>query len=234
MTEIVVPIAKKHFTYTQVLIVATILVLSAFGYVFQDATGKHLMGFIRLIDVGEEESIPTYFSTINLLLSSVLAFLIYRHEKFSGRSIQYYWLALCLLMLYLSIDEAAGIHENFSRVHRRHGIVLPMFETHPWLLYGILFSAVVGGLFIPFLRSLPKKTAMYLMIAGIVFLIGAIGVEFLGGLMLQTGFTERGSLVYNLRRVVEEAFEMYGIVIFNCTLFGEIVERRLSFCLKLA
>jgi len=226
-------IRLRYFIGAQFIIVTTILVLSTGGYLFTHATGHDsVFGFLRLIDVGREQSIPTYFSTFNLLLASILIFIIYTNEKLTNRSIARYWFLLSIGFLFLSIDEGASIHENFALIHRSHGIILPIFKTHSWLPYGIIFTLIAGLLFIPFVKSLSRVTATYFVIAGTVFIGGAIGFEFVSAWMIHTGFAEKGDLIYQFRRILEEGFEMFGIAIFNCVLFREIVSRNLHVGIK--
>ena len=73
------------------------------------------MGFLHLLDV-REQSIPTYISLLNLLLSSILLFIIFKYEKANSHKGFNYWLFLSILFLFLSADESASIHEKFSNV----------------------------------------------------------------------------------------------------------------------
>ena len=86
---------------------------------------------------------------------------------------------------------------------------------------------MVGGIFLPFLHKLPNKLAIRLLVAGAMFLTGALGFEFVGALMFFTEYAVRGELVYELRRIAEEGFEMLGIAYFNCVLFRELTGKAL-------
>ena len=47
--------------------------------------------------------------------------------------------------------------------------------------------------------------------------------------MLETGIVgSKQNILYKLRRIFEEGFEIYGIVLFNCALYREIVIRKIS------
>ena len=80
--------------------------------------------------------------------------------------------------------------------------------------------------------KLPKRTALAFLLAGGVFVTGAIGFEFAGAVMIHTDFAQRGDLIYNLRRVLEEGCEMYAIAIFNCTLVREMILRNTFLTMK--
>ncbi len=67
------------------------------------------------------------------------------------------------------------------------------------------------------------------MISGLIFIFGAVGLEFVGELMFKTGFIESSAdLFYIFCRLFEEAFEMYGIALFNCALYREILNRKIT------
>ncbi len=171
-----------------------VIALGLFAYVFTILTGHdHLLGFLRLLDVGSERSIPTYVSVINLLLASILILIIYSYEKTNKQKGAGYWLFLSILFLYLSVDEFASIHENFGNVHRylvHKELISPILDTHQWLPFGVFFVFAVSIALFPFVRKLPTDTRRYFLIAGCVFVTGAIGFEYLGIWTLQTGIVE--------------------------------------------
>lgn len=226
----------NDFICAQLIIVTSIIVLGVLCYIIPLVTGhRELLGFLRLIDVGEEKSLPTYFSTLNLLLSSFLIFIIYRIEKSINRKGSNYWLFLAIGFFYLSFDEAVCIHENFNRVHNyfEHlGIISPLFATNKWLVFGVLFTVIIGIMFFPFIKSLPNHLKIGFIVCGFVFLLGAIGFEFVGTLMVDTGFVEKSDFIYKLRRILEEGCEMYGIAFFNCVLYREIFNKKITLILN--
>jgi hypothetical protein len=124
--------------------------------------------------------------------------------------------------LILSIDEATMIHETFGHLYSSAGIGMPIFDSHKWLPFGIAFALVAALVFVPFMLKLPRRTAGRILLAGTIFLTGAIGFEFVGALMIHSEFAARGDLIYDLRRITEEAFEMFGIAYFNYILIGEL------------
>ena len=91
------------------------------------------------------------------------------------------------------------------------------------------FVLAVSIVLLPFVSKLPTDTRRYFLIAGCVFVTGAVGFEYLGALMLETGIVEsRKDMAYLVRRLFEEGFEMYGVAIFNCALYREILRRKIS------
>ncbi|PIA77475.1 hypothetical protein BFR04_08515 [Gaetbulibacter sp. 4G1] len=226
-------IKLKRFVIFQLVTVTLIVILGLITYIFRDATGfGNLFGFLRLLDVGSEQSIPTYFSLINLLLSSILLYIIFKFEKSKNLKRANYWLFLSILFVFLSIDESASIHENFDLVYdylSYNGFAPRLLETHQWLFFGLLFIFFIGIILIPFFKILPKRTLGYFLISGIIFVVGAMGFEFLGAIMLKTGIVEsKDDLLFSIRRIFEEGFEMYGIALFNIALYREISNKKIA------
>ena len=225
-------IKLKEFCVAQFAIVSLILVLGLASYLFSYFTGyTGLLGFLRLLDVDAEQSIPTYFSTINLLLSALLIFIIYRYEKANDLKGFKCWLFLSILFLLLSVDESASIHEKFSPVYQylaRAGIIPSLLEKNRWLPFGVLFVLLIGVGLLPFLKLLPKDTLRRFLISGAVFLMGTIGFELISSLLYSSGFdVSRENIVSLIRLILEEGCEMFGIALFNCALYREILKREI-------
>jgi hypothetical protein len=235
--KIELKVELKDFIAAQFIIVTSLLFVALLCYIFSHVTGHgNVLGFLRLFNVSREQSIPTYFSTFNLLLSSLLILILSKSQHSSSGKVSRHWLLFAAVFLYLSIDEGASIHENFAQVQdylENHGLLPHILEVNKWLPIGVVLALVVGFIFLPLVRSLPRDTMMYFMIAGVIYFIGVFGFEFVGTLMLQTGFVEsKSDLIYSFRRILEEGFEMYGIALFNCILYREILKRNISITLN--
>lgn len=160
---------------------------------------------ISFFDLDEEESFGTWFSAINLFIAGCSTLLFVRLT--SGplpHLIQWYCLAFGLI--FMSIDEVAAMHEYLNS---------SMVDGH-WTEIGAIFVAILGILYIPFLRSLPTRTRNLCLLAGIVFLGGAIGVEW--GTIYHEDQGLLDTLGYNLWNAVEEGFEMIGVIIYQYAL----------------
>lgn len=204
-----VGISRKGFDRFQFGAVSLFVVLGSLHYAYDGIFGDDFVTKLtRIFDVNREESIPTVFSVYNLLMSSTLLFAIYLSSKKRRESISAYWLILSVIFLGLSIDEGAALHE------RAQG--LGVFST--WIVYGVLFSLAVFLFFIPFLRQIDRRMAILFLLSGAIFVTGAAGLEYFGGWRAhgQTDF------IHQTIRILKESFEMYGIALFNCTLFAHI------------
>ena len=172
-----------------------------------------LYGLRGFLGMNSERSLPTFFSALLLLATSGLLAWVTTARHHEGRLVRkevLHWAILAAGFLVMAIDEAAGIHDAIiqnslsSRFGRGEGI----FYGYWYLLYTPLVL-VIAALYVPFLRRLPRSTAARFVIAGAVYLGGALGVEALTAAWLQG---EEG-LTRDMLQLVEESAEMLGIVL---------------------
>ena len=160
----------------------------------------------ELFDVDEEESIPTWFSSSMLLITSLNLFLIAHVARLEKERDAPYWWGLGAGFLFMSVDEIAGFHETLNSV-----------TEFSWALPGLIVAAIIGGAYLGFLTRLPGAFAVKFMVAGSVFVGGAVGVELATEPYLYNDALD--TLAYNLWTPVEEGMEMGSVIFFLSTLF---------------
>lgn len=126
-----------------------------------------------------------------------------------------YWTILAIGFHIMSIDEVVGLHEWLNSA----------LEDILWTKIAMIGVGIVGLAFIPFLIKLDPYERQWFLIAGIIYLGGAVGIEtatehYKDNDMLNT-------LPYNLWTCTEEALEMLGIVLFNY-----ILEKRATLAIR--
>ena len=156
---------------------------------------------IQLFDVDEENNLPTWFSEFLLLTACVCNWLCARKKRADGDPWVRYWYVLVVGFLLMAIDEVAGVHESINSV-----IVIT------WAIPAGIASLFAGLAFVPFLRHLPRRTALLFALAGLGFLIGAAGLEIIGNSLVAQRL--RNTLEYKLWTLVEEGLEMSGVILF--------------------
>ncbi len=171
----------------------------------------YIYGFARMIKIGSEKNIPAWFSTVQLFLASMLAFMIFLDRRLSAARCVAHWAGLGFIMLYISMDEAIGLHERTSRPIRE-ALDLGGFLYFSWVVLGFLAVSAVALIYIPFLKSLPKRTARLIFFSGAVYVAGALGMELVGAAIVENG--GRYSLAYDVETAIEESLEMVGIAMF--------------------
>jgi len=217
----------RTFVTLQFAIVTGLLLLSLAAYMFVSVTGyARALGLVRLLDLNEEQNLPTFLSTLNLLLASFLLFVIWRLTPAWERPSRRYWLALALIFVYLSFDENAGIHETVLTYVGRASVgnVHEMLGGRDWIPIGLALTLVAGLVLVNFLRHLPPWLTVQFIIAGALFVAGVFGFELAGAWFLYSGGTEF-DMLFRLDAVAKEGCEMYGIALFNCALFRVLAAR---------
>lgn len=218
-------LSSRRFTQLQALAVASLLLAAVLDLLIAQALGATSL---RPLRVGAEASLPTWFSVLNLTLASGLAAVLAGAAHGHTRWLAAFWALLAALMLLLSIDEAVQIHEQLLKQGAALAPGLPALHSHGWVVFGALFVMAAGALFLPFLMRLPRQLMIRLIIAGGLFVFGALGVESFGAVADYYDWLDREDLAYELRRVVEEGCEMFGIVLFNRALYMECEQQQLQ------
>jgi hypothetical protein len=173
-----------------------------------------VFGLVSLFDFNTEMNIPSFYSSVALLISCVLLFLIAQINQ-KTNSPYYSWLGLSIIFLFLSIDEISSIHEGFGR-HVKQLISTSGFLYYSWVIPYTIAVIIFFLVYIRFLLSLSLKIRTLFICSGGIFLTGAVGFEMLGGRQDQLyGAT---TFLYTIYYTIEELLEMFGIALFNFTL----------------
>lgn len=166
-------------------------------------------GRLDLFNLPSDGNIPQWYSSSMLLICSILLAIIAVAAK--NTNYRFHWTGLSLIFLYLSADEAASLHEKVSTVlegQLNTGGIL----HYAWVLpYGFIVL-VFAMVYFKFVLDLPARTRLLFVIAGVLFVGGAIGAEMITAYYADTG--RRESLTYYLVAHVEEVLEMLGVVVF--------------------
>jgi hypothetical protein len=178
---------------------------------------ERLLGFVKLFDLNREGTIPSWYSSITLLLCAFLLANITSLKKHSPY--RTHWKALSFIFLYLSVDEAAELHERWNYLMKPFvQLIKPFVQSSellyaPWVVPGAIFVAIILISYVKFLNRLPKQIKWLFLIAGTVYVTGAVGMELVENYLLgNSGGVE--TFFYQMIVVIEEFYEMFGIIIF--------------------
>lgn len=160
----------------------------------------------QIFSLTHEGNIPTWYSSLLLFGVAVLSFVIAR----STEKPAWGWWGLALLFLYLTLDEAAAIHETFTGPMRR-AFDLDGYLHFGWVVVGVPFVLVMAAVFIPFVLRLPRYTQRTITAAAVVYLGGALGIEMISANLWS--LNDGTSLLYSAVGTVEELCEMLGAII---------------------
>jgi hypothetical protein len=198
-----------------VLLGSVTIALNAIGLVLRAVT--HLLGYgndleiVRLFHVAQEANIPTWFSSLLLLISASLLAIISKVKCASKDPYRRHWVFLAVVFLAMSLDETSKIHE-ISIVPLRAYFNATGFFYYAWVIVGIPFVLLFGLLYVRFLLHLPSNTRWGFILSGIIYISGAIGMEMLGGYFVEKPVGQVN--IYPFIITLEELLENFGVVLF--------------------
>lgn len=205
-------ISRKKIISVLIFIVCVIVVVSVASqlYKFFVFGGKERY-LINLFSLDKEFNFPTWYQAISELMCVLLTATIFIAAKESKDKFKFHWLGLSIIFLLIATDEMLVLHEQIISPLRRllgTGGFLYMAWIIPALILGVIFLIA----YYKFLRVLPSETSKRFILAGVIFVLGAVGMEAVGGriatLIGQDNFT------YSMITHVEEILEMTGILLF--------------------
>lgn len=203
---------------TAIVVVSTVLQLAYLSS--GDMPGLRFVAWFFFVDT--EHTIPPLYSTLILFCCAALAFVV---GSVSGASTgNWGWRALAAVLALAGLDEYAAIHER--AIDPIQDILKiesgPLF--YAWVLPGAAAVLLLGAVFSGFLRRLPADTRNRYLVAGALFVAGAIGVEMVGASYVTGTFgalepgvdpdAARASLIYVAITTVEETLELVGAALF--------------------
>lgn len=180
-----------------------------------------LLGLTTLFNLDYENNFPSFFSMLLLLFASLLLAIICIVEQQRNNRYIKHWVILAFGFLYIALDEIISLHEGLIvPIRQLFGKNLPNLFHWAWVIPGILVVIFVGLYFCKFLLHLPKRTAKFFVLAGIIYIAGAIGMELINGYYaaLHVYF----NYTYIILTIIEESLEMAGVVVFIYALLDYI------------
>lgn len=158
---------------------------------------------VELVSLSYEGNLPTWLSS-SLLLACAVAL-----AAVGARAAAYrrHWLLLSGIFGYLSIDESVELHERLNLLVDLDG---PLY--YGWIVPAAAVVAALGLVYLRFLVALPATTRRRFVVAGLLYVGGALVMEIPLGLWTEAHGD--GGLGYALIDFVEEVLEMIGAGLF--------------------
>lgn len=174
---------------------------------------------IHIFYFNSEANLPAVYSSLSMAFVSVMLWMVGNLGTGECIRSRKYWRLLSVVFFFLAIDELVSIHEsltdNAEDLLNAHSVTGIGWLYFAWIVPYVGFFAVMFALMVHFLLSLPRKTLLRFLVAGVTFIAGSVGMEMVGGQYVYlNGGTGKQDLTYALMVTVEEVLEMSGIVIF--------------------
>ena len=190
-------INPTKITLALVIIAVLLIFLNIVVYTISFKTGNdYLFGLFPTFDLDDEANLPSFFSALLLLFSSLLLGIITFCSKIEKRPYVRHWMILALIFLFLSLDEASQFHEILGDFYSSW--------TKPAIPIVLLFVLF----YLRFFLHLPRKEKSYFTLAFLLYLWGAVGFEILGEPLYAH------SVSYVVALTCEETLEMTGVIVF--------------------
>ncbi|MFZ2171693.1 MAG: hypothetical protein WAW61_18890 [Methylococcaceae bacterium] len=218
------------------LVCVLLLIAAHIGMLFM----KHVLGYGRMmglaafVDLENEFNLPTFYSSISLLFSGLLLYLISLSERQSGGEFVLHWVGLAAVFAFLSIDEMLRIHDRIAEKMEVFGESGAFFSSwltgvfySGWVIpYGIA-TVVFGIIYLQFLLSLTPRTRALFIIAAVCYVGGALGFEMISSVEYEKVQTHT-TLLMEAFSFIEETLEMVGILVFIRALTIELARRQVQ------
>lgn len=167
---------------------------------------------VEIFSLSYEANVPTWYATVLLFSCGALLATIARAGSIShGRS----WSALAAAFAYMSLDEAIQIHEYLAWL-------VPPLEGllyFGWVIPGAILTLLAGLAFVPLLRSLEAPARWRFVLAGAIYVGGALGMEPVLGWWTDAHGDD--NLGYGVIDFAEESMELLGASLFLLALDDE-------------
>ena len=218
-THIIV-IRQGKTTVILSIVVAMLVVASVAGQAIKLETGHdYVWGFVPQFCLDREGNVPTYFSSVLLLLCACTLGTIAIAQRVGAGWYVRHWALLAVIFLLMSIDEAAGLHELLIAPVRKAYQLGGAFNF-AWVIPGAIFCLYLTVHYWKFLLYLPRWTRVQVCVAAGLYVGGAIGLEMLGGWYAESHGAQNWP--YTIIATLEETFEMVGLVVFMHALLGYV------------
>jgi hypothetical protein len=175
-------------------------------------------GVVPLLSLSYEENVPTFYTAVLLLACAALLSVVALGAKQGGERFVKHWWVLAAGFAYIAFDEVLQFHEHAGKLIKGSGLL-----HFSWVIPAAILVLVIGLSYIPFLRHLPRPVRNRFVLAGAIYVGGAVGMD------LPLGWwTERygeDTLGYALIDAAEEALEMLGLILFLLGLVGYLADK---------
>lgn len=215
--RVMISICPRKTIQTLLVVIVCLTIASVIGQIIEYSVGYSPLSsvetFVRLFNVEQEENVPTWYASSTLLLCSILLAAIAVAKKQTGDRYVVHWITLSITFLLLSVDETATIRKvvPLRSVLYASGIAHGFFYR-PWVIPAAAFVLIFVLAYLRFLIDLPVRTRRLFLLAGTVFVAGALGMEAVSGRYADLYGVQ--TLTYEMLATVEELFEMMGVAIF--------------------
>lgn len=169
------------------------------------------MGLLPKFFFDAEDGFGTFYATTLLLTCGLLLWWIAASVAANAGAFAKHWRGLSIIFILMAMDEAVGLHELLIPI-LRDGLGTSGLLHYAWVIVGAAVVLIVGLVYLRFVLVLPGPIRTRFILAAVLYVGGALGVElFEGGHVSEHGIE---NLTYGIFVTVEEALELAGLSVF--------------------
>ncbi len=183
---------------------------------------------LRHFAYDSERSLPSWYENLSFAFAAVLLAICGKLAMQNDQRNVKHWFILAIIFFLMSIDAAVSFHE-ISVKPLRNAFQLEGVFYYSWVLIAAPITLLVGLFYLPFLWRLPRGTAIGFVVAGSIFVGGALGTELLAGSIATTSGLE--SLTYRFVAALQEFMESLGLTKFISILLKHLAAKRVGMVL---
>jgi hypothetical protein len=213
------------------------IAIAAIGVLHAGVTwflAEELPWLVDYVHVDREHNLPTWFAATQLaLLAGLFAAMGFLAAGRGRRAAQLPWLLCAIAALFLSLDEATGLHEAAGTLLGESvrgapdgsaGSAVRGFPSYYWaLVYAPLGAPVLALSARYFWRELAVVRWRAIGALGL-YLLGAVVLDHIEGHSADHGWIHVGPLLFDVF-LAEELLELIGVALLVSALFDEVVRR---------
>lgn len=201
-------------------------------YVAGNAPPGPIREVARVFHIDREGNLPALVQSMTLLACGALLALVALAVRQAREIGARHWAILSAIFVYLAIDEGAGIHELSGTFVNR--FIEPQgLLRFSWVVVAFVALAMFGVTFARFTFRLPPETRRRFIVAGLLYVGGAVGVEMLAGLYIDMTRAWRSPIYYALA-TFEESLEAAGMSFMVVALLAHLRDHLRIRTIKLA
>jgi hypothetical protein len=167
--------------------------------------------FIELVDFDYEANLPSLYSVFAIILCACVLFMIASGKNKTRQPCRFHWQLLAWIFLFLGLDEGASLHEDIGDIIEEF-FTASGYLYFPWVIPYAGLVVLLALFYFRFLLHLPRPVMARFIVAGGLFLTGAVGLEMISAHEADINGTT--TITYSVLYTIEELCEMIAIVIF--------------------
>lgn len=207
-----IKIFPRQITKLLLIIILTLTLIHCLFQYLEYGLGLSQVSHIRTVfDFEYDANLPTWYSSVTLLICSLLLTLIANAKKQSQDTYTRHWQILAIIFAVMSLDEVAMLHERAGNlIEKLSSVEFTGWLNFQWVLLGIPLTLILAIAYLKFIVHLPAKTRNLFLLAGGLFVGGALGLEIIAGHQESMG----NKFFYELFTSIEELWEKLGVLVF--------------------